>query len=177
MTQPTQEEWLEEMRANWRVTIEGDGGYCPCCSRWGKVYRRSLNKTMARSLMWLVFQAQDRGDGWVHVPSEAPAALLRNSQLSSLKMWGLVECMPGADNGTKLASSGLWKATRDGVLFAQNKMTVQKYVYVYNDTVVDRDGEDVAITECLGDKYNYEDITANFDGTEKFEGDYDGRNA
>ena len=152
---------LKEMRDNWSVVIAKDGGYCPCCQRWGKIYRRNLNASMARQLMWLV-QAPDRGDGWVHVPSSAPTWMLRTHQLPTLHLWGLVE---GADSGTKLASSGLWKPTPEGVLFAQNKITVKKYVYVYNNTVMDSEGEDISVVDALGDKYNYQEITANYDGS------------
>ena len=45
------DELLEQLRAAWRSTIEEDGGHCPCCDRWGKIYSRTLNKTMAKSLV------------------------------------------------------------------------------------------------------------------------------
>ena len=83
-------EALKQLRDQWRVVIEGDGGHCPCCDRWGKIYRRGLNSSMARSLIWLV-QQPDRGDGWVHVPDNAPAWLLRSNQLGTLHLWGLLE--------------------------------------------------------------------------------------
>ena len=153
---------LEEMRADWSATIEKDGGHCPCCDRWGKIYRRNLNASMARALMWLV-QAPDRGDGWVHVPSTAPAWMLRTQQLPTLHLWSLVE---GAPANTKLASSGLWKPTAKGIAFALKTASVQKYVYVYNNVAVDSSGEEIWITDALGDKYNYETIMANYDGSE-----------
>lgn len=152
---------LETMRDLWKATIEGDGGHCPCCDRWGKIYRRALNAAMARSLLWLVNQ-EDRGDGWVHVPSSAPSWMLRSQQLPALQLWGLVE---GFTAETKLASSGLWKPTPAGIAFAGNRTTVQKYVYVYNNTVLDTDGDQIFIGDALGSKYNYEEIMANYDGT------------
>lgn len=153
---------LEALRDLWKVTIEGDGGHCPCCDRWGKIYRRALNAAMARSLLWLVNQ-EDRGDGWVHVPSSAPPWMLRSQQLPALQMWGLVE---GFDSETKLASSGLWKPTPAGIAFAGNRTAVRKYVYVYNSTVLDTDGDEIQIGDALGSKYNYEEIMANYDGTD-----------
>ena len=45
--------------------------------------------------------------------------------------------------------------------------SVHKYVYVYNDRVVSMDGDQVTIQDCLGDKFNYEEITTNYNGTEK----------
>jgi len=154
-------ETLKELRDNWSVVIEKEGGYCPCCDRWGKIYRRGLNASMARALLWLVHTAP-RSDGWVHVPSNAPAWMLRTQQLPTLQLWGLVE---GAPSTTKLASSGLWKPTDTGIAFAMNHVTVKKYVYVYNNTVMDSEGDDIRITDALGQKYNYREIMANYDGT------------
>ena len=152
---------LADLRGNWRAVIEADGGHCPCCDRWGKVYRRNLNASMARALIWLVNQP-DRGDGWVHVPSSAPAWMLRTQQLPTLHLWGLVNDFP---RETKLASSGLWQATPAGVEFAHNRSTVSKYVYVYNNELQDKGGVDISIIDALGNKYNYHEIMANFDGS------------
>jgi len=154
-------ETLKELRDLWSATIQKDGGYCPCCDRWGKIYRRSMNATMARQLMWLV-QAPDRGDEWVHVPSTAPAWLLRTQQLATLQLWNLVQ---GAPSTTKLASSGLWKPTDRGVAFAKNMLSVKKYVYVYNNAAVDFEGEEITVVDALGSKYNYQEIMANYDGS------------
>jgi len=158
---------LEQLRHDWVLVIEGEGGHCPCCDRWGKVYRRPLNASMARSLIWLT-QAPDRGDGWTHVPSTAPTWMLRSQQLATLHLWGLVI---GFDTDTKLASSGLWKPTPLGVAFARNQAKVQRYVYVYNNQVRGFDGDEISVIEALGEKYNYENILANYNGTESEEGD------
>ena len=45
---------LQQQRDAWRHTIEGEGGHCPVCARWGRIYGRGLNETMARALIWLV---------------------------------------------------------------------------------------------------------------------------
>ena len=162
---------LMQMRDNWKVTIEGDGGHCPCCDRWGKVYRRNLNASMARALIWLVKQP-DRGDGWVHVPSSAPPWMLRTQQLPTLHLWGMVEDFP---KGTKLASSGLWRATPLGMDFANNLTRVHKYVYVYNNKLLEEGGVEISVEDALGNKYNYREIMANFDGSAPaFEEDDDG---
>jgi len=154
-------EQLAEMRDNWEVVIGGDGGHCPCCNRWGKIYRRPLNSSMARALLWLTHEPH-RGDGWTHVPSSAPTWLLRSSQLPTLHLWGLVE---SSDTKTKLASSGLWKPTLKGLHFANDICSVPKYVYVYDNTVRGFEGPDIVIQEALGDKYNYAEIMGNYNGT------------
>jgi hypothetical protein len=156
---------LAHLREEWLLKIEGDGGYCPCCDRWGKIYKRPLNSSMARALMWLT-KAPDRGDGWTHVPSTAPTWMLRSQQLATLHLWGLVK---GFDSETKLASSGLWKPTPLGVAFAENRARVQRYVYVYNNEVRGFDGDEISIIDALGEKYNYQNIMANYNGTDSNE--------
>ena len=155
-------ETLDKLRAHWRVTIEGDGGYCPCCDRWGKIYRRALNASMARALVWLV-QQPGRGDGWVHVPDTAPAWLLRSNQLATLHLWGLVISLNEIGVPSKLASSGLWRPTERGWLFAHDRLLVPKYAYVYNNAVVEFGGSNVNVVDCLGEKYSYQSLMANFD--------------
>ena len=52
-----------------------------------------------------------------------------------------------------------------GFQFAHNRLLVPKYAYVYNNEVVEFEGEDVNVIDCLGDKYSYHSLMANFDGS------------
>ena len=165
---------LKDAREDWQRAIEGDGGYCPCCARWGKIYRRPLNASMARALIWLV-NTPHRGDGWVHVPSAAPVWLLRAQQWSSLHLWDLV--MGQRPEHTKLASSGLWQPTDLGRAFAADRARVKRYVYVYNNKVLECEGDEISIQEALGDKYNYAEIMANYNGTPSGWEEYDGEHS
>ena len=151
---------LALLREHWGLKIEGLGGYCPVCDRWGKIYPRSLNSAMARGLLWLVKQ-QPRSDGWIEVAEIAPRWMLRTPQFASLKYWGLVATMP-VDKGSKVKSSGLWQVTDKGRAFAHQQLTVHKYVHVYNDTALGLDGDQVYITDCLGDKYDYQQIMGGY---------------
>lgn len=162
-TEATNNTELAGLREEWRLKIESDGGYCPCCDRWGKIYRRSITSAMARALLWLL-QQPGRGDGWVHVPSCAPSWLLRSNQLATLHLWGLV--MSADPTSTKLAASGVWRPTDKGWRFAHNMMTVPKYAYVYNNKVEEFEGPEIGIVECLGDKFDYHTLLANFDGSD-----------
>ena len=152
--------FLETLREHWRLKIEGKGGYCPVCDRWGKIYPRSLNSAMSRGLLWLA-QQQHRGDGWIEVAEVAPRWLLRTPQFASLKYWGLVATMP-VDKGSKVKSSGLWQVTDKGRAFASQQLTVHKYVHLYNDTPLGFDGDQVYITDCLGDKYDYQQVMGGY---------------
>jgi hypothetical protein len=54
---------LEQAGHIWGSIIKSDGGHCPVCDRWGKLYRRGINANMARHLIWLCKQ-NPREDGW-----------------------------------------------------------------------------------------------------------------
>lgn len=137
--------FLDKFRSMWREVISGDGGRCPCCDRWGKIYPRSLNETMALSLVWLAAKSTD-GD-WVNIPQRGPRWLVRSNQLPTLRWWGLVERLDTGDKTKK--HSGLWRATEKGILFAQNRLQVPKKVFTYNAEVEGFSKELVTIDECV----------------------------
>ena len=146
--------FLTELRDIWRGIITGDGGHCPCCDRWGKVYARTLNETMARSMVWLAHNSAD--GSWVDVPKTAPRWLVQSNQLPTLRWWGLVERMGNEDDPTK-KHSGLWRATQKGIEFANNQIKVPKKVFTYN-AEVEAFGEDmVSISDCT-EHFNYSEV-------------------
>lgn len=144
---------LQTLRHQWRDTIEHEGGHCPVCDRWGKVYPRAINRTMARSLIWLT-QAKPVKDGWVDVPAQAPKWLVRSNQLPTLRWWGLVERMPH-DSGEK-KFSGMWRVTQSGHDFVDGKVTVPHKVFTYNGEVEGVSLETVKIHECFSSLFDYE---------------------
>jgi hypothetical protein len=138
--------FIDKLRSAWRKVIDGDGGRCPCCDRWGKIYARTLNETMARSVVWL---AHNSADGtWVDVPKTGPRWLVRSNQLPTLRWWGLVERMYNEDDPTK-KHSGYWRVTQKGVEFANNRLQVPKKVYTYNAEVEGFSEELVTIKDCV----------------------------
>ena len=145
----------DELRERWRETAQHGGGYCPVCDRWGSVYRINLNETMAKSLIWLTRTPHVDVSGWVEVPTKAPTFVLRSNQLPTLKHWGLVERMPNNDPSKKF--SGVWRATDKGKSFASGAIRVPKKVYIYNDVVEAWSPEDVSISECFGEYFDYQD--------------------
>ena len=146
----------DQLRNDWAHTIAGDGGHCPVCARWGKVYLRNINATMARGLIWLCRQTGD-ADGWVNVPLTGPQWLVRSNQLATLHWWSLVE-RKSKDETHKSKFSGIWRPTKLGMDFATCVARVPKSVYTYNNTVVKYGTEDVLITECLDEGFDYNQV-------------------
>ena len=150
---------LDQARKNWAVTIEDKGGYCPCCDRWGKVYRHSISGLNAKALLWMCANTKGN-DPWIHMPTKAPRDVMR-STFALLRWWGLIQRMYvepeiGEDQETK--HSGYWKVTDLGWQFARGRLQVPKYVYLYNDARQGMSDETTHIRDCFGKKFNYSEL-------------------
>lgn len=139
---------LNIARARWRLEIEGAGGFCPCCDRWGKVYKLKLNKGLVRALYWMTVNGDE--DGWVDVQRTAPRWILRGKTYSLLAHWGLIE--------SKAERSGVWRPTARGRMFVQGFETAPSAVYVFDDKVLAVDSTNVSFTSCLGVDFNLAEI-------------------
>lgn len=145
---------LAAARKHWfEDVITDEGGHCPCCDRYGKQYKRKMNRTMAASLIWL----QNAGAGWIDVPKQAPKWVVRTNQLSTLKWWGLIERYP-ADPGGKVKHSGLWRMTTEGSLFAMGLTQAPAWVITYNDEPIEFSDTLIYIEDALGTGFDYRDV-------------------
>jgi hypothetical protein len=168
---PKAEPTITDARGEWDLTIRDKGGYCPCCDRWGKVYRYGISHAMTKALLWM---ASSHGENWIDMPKQAPRDLIQTYTFATLKWWRLIErlhiekevkvekndegeqVLVYADSETK--SSGLWRVTPIGMMFAKGQVQVPQYVYLYNDTLKDVSTETVYIKDCVGKKFNYSEI-------------------
>ena len=121
---------LSQAKKDWLVTLKGEGGNCPCCGRFGKIYERPLNQRTVRGLAWF-YKAElsgkfDNCGGWVYVPSFGPRWMMRTYNHNTLKWWGLLD--------TKFDSPGFWRITRKGVSFVEGLISVPLKVWHYKDT-------------------------------------------
>lgn len=150
---------LDEARHQWFNDTIRDGGRCPCCTRFHKLYRRGINKTMAASLVWLACMTED-GD-WVHLPSKAPRWLLRSNQLSTMRWWSLCERRaPLPDEDAK--HSGFWRVTLLGLRWAKNEdgVVIPKYAATYDGELYRPDsfeGPMVRVSDCVS-RFSYREV-------------------
>jgi len=148
---------LENAIDTWVDTIHGDGGVCPCCGRFGKVYGRTINENMARGLIWLVDEWESNGKTWVDVPKRSPRWLVRSNQLPTLRWWGCIERSGTTDPDQK--HSGLWRPTDKGVSFVNDDLKLPKQVFTYANVVIGFSDDDlVTIDECFGKKFSYQEV-------------------
>jgi len=135
--------------------ILDEGCYCPCCDRYARAYARAINHTMARALIWLCREYRRTGE-WVDVPKTAPRWLVRSNQLPTLKYWGLVQRKPNNDPAKKC--SGLWRPTPRGRRFAGSRIRLRKKALVYNDRVLEYQGEFISVVDALAHHFDYREL-------------------
>lgn len=142
---------LAEARALVESNLD-EGMECPCCGQLARKYKRKLNSTMARGLIWLVRQ----GPRWVDVPAEGPRWLTKTNQHATLRWWDLVERLSSDDPAKK--HSGMWQATQVGIDFVYRRTTVPAHVYHFNNTVMGFSGESIDIEAALGSHFDYAEM-------------------
>ena len=153
---------LEEAKA-WLRSHFKKGATCPCCGQFVKLYKRSLNSSMAVALLLIhKHYMRNPGDGFIHVPSYLSScvstATVRGGDWAKLQYWGLIESdKEKREDGSK--RSGYWKITPSGTAFVLGDIRVAKYVYLYNSKPTGMQcHEDVSIYEALGKKFNYQEL-------------------
>jgi hypothetical protein len=136
------------------------GVVCACCAQFCKTYKRKLDSTMARALMWLVFQADAEDRNWVNIQN-GPKWLLKTKPLATTRHWGLIEPMPAdmrdlVSDGKR--SSGIWRPTELGVSFVFNRARVPSHVFIYNNQCVGAPATTTDIVDALGRGFNYQEL-------------------
>jgi len=140
---------LAEAREEWfRRTIMEEGGHCPCCDRWGKQYRRGINKTMAYNIGWLAGMGSPGGE-WIDVPRRGPRFVVASNQLPTMRWWDLCERNDSTAEEEDKKHSGFWRITELGALWAANRVRVPKYVWTYDGEVKHIEGPNILISEVI----------------------------
>ena len=161
----THHDTLKEAKDWLRDRICKDGDNCPCCNQFAKIYKRKLNYAMARDLIWLVRYSRRVENGWVKVSKEAPKRVHKSRELPKLAYWQLIEpLLAESDCGAK--TSGTWRPTENGILFAKGEIRVDKYVYVYNKKPIKKssplisepDHSLASIQDALEDYFDFNEL-------------------
>lgn len=148
---------LSEAKKRFKKMIAEDGGDCPCCGRWGKIYKYKVNATMARGLMWM-YSVSPLGE-WVNIQERGPKWLLRSKSLSTAKHWGLIERLELDDEENKdTRHSGVWRLTLRGREFVKNKTLIEEHVFIFDDRIVKFSKSMASIVDCLGKKFSYTEL-------------------
>ncbi len=134
-------------------SLVDDGHRCPCCTQFAKVYRRKLHATMARDLI-RVYRTQ--GHRWFHLPTVHGK---HPGDFAKLAHWGLIEEEP-LRHPTDGSRAGWWRVTFPGATFVNGWSRVPKYARIYDGRCLNLTGDPVGIRDCLGDRFNYDELMA-----------------
>lgn len=135
-----------------------DGADCPLCKQFAKIYRRKLNSTMARGLIWLVKESGS-SCAWVDYARIGPQWLQKKGgTLATLEHWELVESQPNTDSAKR--ASGIWRPTVRGIQFVRGALAVEQYAIIYSNQCLSLDGDKFGIRDALGSHFNYQELMA-----------------
>ncbi len=138
---------------------EADGGVCPCCDRFGKVYKRKHDRVMAEGLLWLYELSRKHGMEKFHNKgNKSPRHVVRNGgSLAFNRHWGMVQQKPNPKDPSK-RTSGQWRITTKGVWFVEGRLTIPKYCTIYNKVPWRFSEEKTDISGSLGRPFHYREL-------------------
>lgn len=130
-----------------------EGSDCPCCGQYVKSYRRNISGTIA-SLLIAAYQKYG-------LKSFRPIDEFgKNSpDFVKLRYWDLLkEVDPEAYRDDGSNRTGKWRLTLGALQFVRGSSTRPKYAVIYNNKFLRFEGEPVTIRDCLGKKFDYEEL-------------------
>lgn len=159
MNHEDQRSFMKSLRAAWQKGIKGkDGATCPCCERFGKVYTRSINRSIAQSLKWMYIFSKDHGVGvWADMREDAPQQSIRANEYTKLLSWRLAEKM-SVEPGSSQKNTGMYRITQKGIDFVEGSVMVPKNVFIYNNEVLGVSEELIDFQSCLDEYFDYQEL-------------------
>jgi hypothetical protein len=148
-------------------TEKGKSAKCPCCNQLVAVYKRRINANAARALI-LIFNhsgyktKMEIGNNlgpFLHIQQVFAQEGLRATAMDYIQLsrFGLIEkSKEKAADGKK--DSGMWRITRNGVMFCLGYLSIPEYVLVYDNKNIGASDKLVKINQCLKNKFDYKEI-------------------
>lgn len=151
---------LSRARESFWANAVDEGSTCPCCDRFGRIYRRALNSGMT---WWLIIFYKHTRDhqifqsGFIDV-REVKGGIERahKCEFEKLAYWGLIEKLAvEKDEGH---ASGFWRITQLGRDFVEEKAQVLSHALDYNGGCRGLTGENIGIRRALRKKFDYGEL-------------------
>lgn len=143
--------YIEHLRAELQAELRG-GTTCPVCDQHAQEYRRKLNAGMAHALVVMYAKC---GLDFFYKPDVLRGVGASARDESLLRYWRLIAERHGKGSEGHV---GWWRVTEKGEAFVRGRITVPKYVTVYNGIHTGFEGEQVSITECLGSRFSLREL-------------------
>jgi len=153
------ERTLAQARKDYSETLR-EGGDCPCCDRYGKIYRRKFTSAMARFMISMYRINQETPGQWVHALNDVAYKLGIGGDYGKTALWRLIEKRPGGkDDGNP--DGGQYRITEKGRSFVEGRLRIEKYKFVYHDRVMQVEQgppEELSIREALGAAFDFNEL-------------------
>lgn len=135
------------------------GHSCPVCNQFVKLYKNPISGGTAYCLIQLYKQAKGDTFKYFHV-DEIPVPNRVGGSWAKLRYWGLIDEMPKRNDETDShkKSSGYWRITNTGIQFVERKISLPKYIKLYNKQFYGFDGDATDIQDALGNKFDYNEL-------------------
>lgn len=139
---------------------------CPECGQFVHLKRVSISAGMVAALAALM-RAESRRPDMYHHWDNVVADLMkaggrvppsaRGGDKAKLRFYGLVEQAGGVrKDGSRRA--GYWRTTEKGRAFMRGTVRVQKYVYLFNNSLRGVAGPSVGVRECTKKAFDYAEV-------------------
>lgn len=139
---------VADLRKKWTTAIEKDGGHCPVCDKWGKIYKVKLTQGLALALRWIMVHGD--AEGWVNVQTHGPRWMMRSKVYPLLMNWGLIE--------SRGYRSGVWRATPYGRDFVLGLANADSAAYIYDNKVHGWSGVATSFRGCFGKHFDFDEM-------------------
>jgi len=136
------------------IVMSGEVATCPCCNATQKVYKRRVHSSVARDLIKLY--KVGGAEKYVHYSKFRTTA--GSGDIAKARFFGLLIHKPKSPLDRVRKASGYWKLSTKGIMFVEGRIAIPEYVKVYQNEVIGSGFWTVFMQECLGDKFNYDEL-------------------
>ena len=138
------------LRDNWEIAAGVD---CPCCSQRVKLYKRHITDFMSTRLINL-YRISDKGTNRKYFHITEICASQNGGDFSRLERWGLITPEPN-DPPTTKRTNGMWRISELGIDFVENKVSVPKTKFMFNNAVYRTSEDAVTIEDTLKETFDF----------------------
>lgn len=150
--------------------VMNKGCKCPVCNQNVRLQKYTINSEMAKCLIDLYKLNKSHPEkNWFHVAEDIKISIKVSGAFAKLRYWGLIQQLPKDSSITVKRTSGMWRITDKGIDFVLNKISVPKFIKVYNQTFYGFDEEKndknkpITVTDAIASKFNYNDLLNNYE--------------
>jgi len=148
------QESLQEARREFQKELsQEEESVCPCCRSQHRYYHRKLNSGMIRCLAWLA-RVTEVGT-YIHVADNAPRSVMKSSEVSKLRYWGLIVGKPETEDSKW---SGYWGITQKGLTFVNDGLAIEDTIILYSGSLVGRGTDMVTYDDCVEDHFDLDEL-------------------